>query len=128
MLIDTSVWIDFFRGKTPGADVVTTLLEDGTAATAGPIVLELMRGITREKDRQAVARGLEGCELLSMPDRLWEQSGEIGALVARKGVEIKSMDLLIATYAITHRVPIVTSDRDFTLLARAGIPIHVSAP
>jgi len=45
-------------------------------------------------------------------------------LLARKSITVRSLDLLIATYALFHRVPILTLDSDFRLIARAGVGLN----
>jgi predicted nucleic acid-binding protein len=56
---------------------------------------------------------------------LWEDAGDLGFALARKGLTVKSLDLLIAAYALTHGVPILTVDRDFQLIARNGVGLHL---
>lgn len=71
---------------------------------------------------------LGGCRLLPEPDRLWEEAGEIGYFLGRRGATIKTLDLLIATYALSHAVPILSADADFAAMRRAGIALMVLAP
>ena len=66
---------------------------------------------------------LAACHQLSQPDDLWLEAGELGYLLARRGVVVKTMDLLIATYALGHSVPLLTSDRDFRQIHDAGVPL-----
>jgi predicted nucleic acid-binding protein len=56
---------------------------------------------------------------------LWEEAGELGFFLGRRGAAVKSLDLLIATYALAHAVPILTADADFTLMRRAGAHLVV---
>ena len=44
---------------------------------------------------------------------------------SEEGLTLKSLDLLIGAYALTHEVPILTVDRDFRLIARAGVGLHL---
>jgi hypothetical protein len=39
---------------------------------------------------------------------------------------VKSLNLLIAVYALTHSVQLLSTDRDFTLLQRAGVPFALT--
>jgi predicted nucleic acid-binding protein len=63
---------------------------------------------------------LAGCHHLPEPERLWEEAGELGYALGRRGATIKSLDLLIATYALSHGVAVLTRDRDFETMRRAG--------
>lgn len=125
ILIDTSAWIHFFRGKGPVADLVATSLEDNQVALCGPVMTELLRGFKSQKERDLVVPMFSGCRMLSQPDRLWEDAGDCGFLVRRHGKTVKSMDLLIACYAIAHSTPILTLDSDFRLMKEAGLDLSI---
>jgi len=66
---------------------------------------------------------LVGCRILDQPERVWEEAGELGYFLGRRGATIKSLDLLIATYALSHSVPILSRDRDFETMRRAGLKL-----
>lgn len=121
ILVDTSAWIDFFRGAGPLADEVDAALADGTAAICGPVELELRRGL-RPHERTRVLPLLGGCTMLAQPADLWREAGDLGAALRRHGATVKSLDLVIATYALVHRTPVLTGDSDFLLLEKwAGV-------
>jgi predicted nucleic acid-binding protein len=123
ILVDTSAWIDFFRGASPLADRVDELLGTNEVALCGPIVTELRRGMRSPSERRKVIPLLSACHELPQPDRLWEEAGELGYALARRGVSVKTIDLLIATYALSHDVPLLASDADFKQMRQAGIPL-----
>jgi hypothetical protein len=125
-LIDTSAWVSFFRGK-PGAtaDLVDAALAEGSAALCGPVVTELRRSGSRV-ERANLLLHLGGCHLLEQPGRLWEEAGELGFALARRGVAVKTLGLLIATYALAHGVSLLTADSDFALMRRSGIPLDLA--
>jgi predicted nucleic acid-binding protein len=128
ILVDTSAWVDFFRGREPMARGVDLLIEADDAAICGPIVTELRRGLQTRSDRRRVLPLLDGCHLLPQPDALWVEAGELGYLVRQRGATVKSLDLLIATYALAHGVSILTADRDFRLMRDAGIGLVLATP
>ena len=128
ILIDTSAWIAFFRDRGRAAVVVDECLESDEAALCGPIRTELLRGFRTAKERRQCWPLLEACHQLSEPADLWDEAGELGFLLARKGITVKSFDLLIATFALAHAIPILTVDRDFELMAQAGISLHLVHP
>jgi len=125
ILIDTSAWIAFFRDRGPCAARVDQALLDGDAAICGPVETEIRRGLRSKADRALVLPHLGGCEALSQPSNLWEEAGDLGFAVARRGVTAKTLDLLIACYALSHRLPILTTDRDFEAMRTAGIPLEL---
>ncbi len=126
ILVDTSVWADFFRGKEPAASRMDDLLEADEVALAGPIVTELLRGVRSPKARVELEAALAGCHLLSEPSDLWRDAGLLGAAAGKKGHTVKTIDLLIATYAIAHDIALLTLDSDFAKLRDAGFALRLA--
>ena len=125
ILVDTSAWIEFFRGRGPLCDRVDSALDADEVALCGPVVTELRRGLRSAAERARTLPLLDACHQLAEPPNLWVEAGELGFLLARKGATVKSMDLLIAVYALSHGVPLLTADADFSLMRRAGLPLHL---
>ena len=123
ILVDTSAWVDFFRGSGALADRVDDLLASNEVALCGPVLTELRRGLRSPAERKRAIPLLDGCHLLPQPERLWEEAGELGYVLARKGVTVKTLDLLIATYALSHGVALLAADSDFEAMRRAGIAL-----
>jgi tRNA(fMet)-specific endonuclease VapC len=123
ILIDTSAWIDFFRGRDPGAGAVDDALATNDAALCGPIEAELRRGLSSEKERKAVLPLFDACHLLSQPANLWQEAGDLGFALRRRGVTAATVDLLIAVYALSHSATVLAVDRDFKAMQKAGVPL-----
>jgi predicted nucleic acid-binding protein len=121
ILIDTSAWVDFFRNRGPLAGAVDVALERDEALLCGPVVTELRRGLVQASERAKVMRSLGGCQTLPQPRDLWEDAGDLGYLLGRKGVTVKTLDLLIAVFALAHDVPLMTRDNDFKLIRDSGV-------
>ena len=127
ILVDTSAWVDFFRGRGRHAAQVEELLEHDDVALCGPVVTEIRRGLHSANDRSRVLPLLSGCHALPQPLLLWEEAGELGWYLSKRGAVVKSLDLLIATYALSHRVPVLTSDADFSRIQRAGVGLLLAS-
>jgi len=125
ILVDTSAWVEFFLGRDPVAQAVDAAIVSADAALCGPIITEIRRGL-RASERQRVLPLLEGCALLEQPEDLWVAAGDLGAHLARKGATVKTIDLLIATYAIAHSTLLLTVDADFKAIARAGVGLSLA--
>lgn len=126
ILVDTSAWVDFFRGRGALAQRVSDLLDDDEVALCGPVIAEIRRGLRGVPERRRVLPLLDACHLLTQPDRLWEEAGDLGFYLGRRGVSVKTLDLLIATHALAHEVSVLTSDTDFRIMQRAGIPLTLA--
>jgi predicted nucleic acid-binding protein len=102
------------------AGKVADLIEANRAAIAGPILTELLRGVRTVNERVQLQRFLEDCHWIGDPENLWAYAGELGALARRKGKTLKTLDLLIATYALQSGVPLLTSDSDYLQLKNSA--------
>jgi predicted nucleic acid-binding protein len=123
ILVDTSAWIAFFRNRGPLADLVDAALASNEVALCGPVETELRRGLRNEKERKLVLSALGGCHQLPQPDELWVEAGELGFMLRRRGVTPKTLDLLIAVHALGHSTRLLTEDRDFAAMRKAGVPL-----
>lgn len=124
ILVDTSAWVDFFRGRGVLGAAVDDALAFGEAALCGPVLTELRRGLVAAQRKQVLSL-LSGCPVLEAPDDLWVEAGDLGFFLARRGVTVKTLDLLIASYALAHDAPLLSSDSDFKSMARAGIGLRL---
>jgi tRNA(fMet)-specific endonuclease VapC len=124
ILVDTSAWIDFFRGREPLASAVDEALAANEAAICGPIETELRRGLARQ-ERGRVLPLLSACHLLPQPDQLWKEAGEFGYALRRRGVTVKTLDLLITVYAVASRSSLLTADSDFATIRDAGVSLEL---
>ncbi len=123
ILVDTSAWIEFFRGRGAVAGAVDDALRTNEASLCGPIEAELRRGLRDARERQRVLPLLEGCHMLDQPAALWMEAGDLAFALRRHGVTPKTLDWLIASYALSHGVALLTTDKDFAAMARAGVPL-----
>ena len=116
-LVDSSVWIDYFRGVTsPETDKLDALLGTEALLTGDLIVAEGLQGFSAESEfntaRQLMTTRLSVVSLVG-PDNAVQAARNYRALRAQ-GVTIrKTIDTLIATYCIENGVSLLFSDRDF---------------
>ena len=131
ILVNSSVWIDYFRGtRNAQTEHLDQLLDEVDELVGVPdlVVFEVMRGFSSERER-ATARAL----LLTL--EIVEIGGLDNALLAArhcvalraKGYTIRSpIDVLLASYCITHDHMLLHRDADFdvmqTLRGLKGLP------
>ncbi|RLA56650.1 MAG: VapC toxin family PIN domain ribonuclease [Gammaproteobacteria bacterium] len=116
ILVDTSVWIDFFNGKNNlHTDSLDTALVDGVVATGDLILLEILQGFKADKDfkiAKTTLGTLEQYEMFSHPMAL--TCVDNYRALRKKGITIRgTADVIIATFCIEHQLPLLFSDRDF---------------
>ena len=121
ILVDTTVWIDFFRGQnTPEVRSLERLIgENEDVCVCGVILTEVLQGIREDKDYTAASTRFESLVYLPMGQITFRKAAEMYRTLRRKGVTIRNtVDCLIAAVVIEHDVPLLHNDRDFTPLAQ----------
>jgi predicted nucleic acid-binding protein len=118
-LIDTSLWIDFTRSRSPQSlkQFIAPYILHPTAHVAEPIAFEILRHATPRESRQ-LTQQFQTFPVLPTPPDLWTRATELGQACKNKGHTAGSLDLLIASLALSHRSTIVTFDDDFEIIAR----------
>lgn len=125
VLIDTSIWIEYFR--TPGSsfsDAVSSLLRNGEACYTDIIALELIRGAKTRKELSVLETLFNTIEQLTATETSFREAGLLGYHLARKGTTLGTVDLLIARLAIEHKIPLFTCDQHFKAIEK-GSPLKL---
>ncbi|WP_404355724.1 PIN domain nuclease [Methylotuvimicrobium sp. KM1] len=116
ILVDTSVWIDYFNGDINAqTDALDAALIEGTVAIADLIFLEILQGFKSDKDYQIVKERLASLDQYSIFNSgMVEKCAQNFRTLRKRGITIrKTNDVIIATYCIEHRLPLLYIDRDF---------------
>jgi predicted nucleic acid-binding protein len=116
ILVDSSVWIDYFRGAaTPEADRLDALLGTEPVAIGDLILAEVLQGFTSEHQFAQALAMLRSLEPITIGGQdIAEQATRNFRTLRAKGVTVrKTIDTLIATRCIEDGLPLLYSDRDF---------------
>lgn len=116
ILADTSIWIDFFNGKiTTETNFLDDSLAEGNVIIGDLIMLEILQGIRRDKDYNITKKALGTLEQFELfgSSMVFECANNFRKL-RKKGLTIrKTADLIIASFCIKNKIPLLFSDRDF---------------
>jgi len=122
ILVDSSVWIDFFNGASNTAvERLHALLKDSssTLATADLVVYEVLRGFRNSRalvDARALMSELSQVELGGLPNAL--QAADHYRALRAMGFSIRSpIDVLLASYCIANGHMLLHRDADFDVMA-----------
>lgn len=119
ILIDSSVWIDFFRNKDSSfIDKIELLLKSGRAVYTGIIVIELINGAKGKKELQVLENMFGVMEMFSEKESTHLNTGKLGYEIARKGYTLGVVDLLIAQIAMENNLSLLTMDEHFKIIAK----------
>lgn len=120
VLVDTSVWIDFFNGTETEQvkTLVSYLQEDEPLYLCPTIIQEILQGITNDNQCKKIKDYLMCFNVLN-DDSLESAFGAVKIYreLRKKGITIrKSNDCLIAQYAFKYNLQMLHSDRDFDMI------------
>ena len=116
ILIDSSVWIDYFNGnKTAQTDWLYASLGNTTIIIGDLILPEVLQGFQSDKDFKKARGLLLGIPFMSMGGReLALESVMNYRFLRKKGVTVrKTIDIIIGTFCIHHQLILLHDDRDF---------------
>jgi predicted nucleic acid-binding protein len=121
-IIDSSIWVDFFRASSPSAlkHEAGKLIEDERAMLCEPVLFELLRA-TPAAARKKVQAQLELLPLVRTPHRLWRDAAQLGQKCLGRGFMPPAMDLLIAQVCLDHNLELITFDQHFADISRVSV-------
>jgi predicted nucleic acid-binding protein len=123
LFVDTSVWSLALRRDAPQAvpevSVLTNALSVGeTILTTGLVLQELLQGFAGPKARAQILERFSAVPILA-PDRDDHiQAAMLRNACRRVGVQVGTIDALIARLCVRHALTLLSTDRDFENVAR----------
>jgi len=121
ILVDSSVWIDYFNGKvTPATEKLDTLLGQETLAIGDLILTEVLQGFDNQRDFDTALQLMLSLEIVTIagPDLAVAAAGNYRKLRGLGVTVRKTIDTLIATRCIESGFELLHSDRDFEAFIR----------
>ncbi len=124
ILVDSSVWIDYFRGaRNRPVEQLLTWLKGGDATVdlgvADLVVFEVMRGFASPKDQkraQDLLLALDVVEIGGLDNALL--AAEHYSALRAQGYTVRSpIDVLLASFCIRHGHMLLHRDADFDVMA-----------
>ena len=116
ILVDSSVWIDYFNGKsTPETDRLDIVLGAEPVCLGDLILAEVLQGFRQDKDYKTAKQLLTSLTVFDLIGTdMAIKCAENFRLLRKKGITIrKTTNVIIATFCIEHELPLLYSDKDF---------------
>ena len=111
--LDTSVIIDYLRGKKDAVDLVNNL--KGKLVSSYICLSELYEGIYRSKNKDAESTILEFFSGLSktygLNQKIAQEFGHLRKILKQKGEIIEDLDIMIAATCIVYGLTLVTLNK-----------------
>jgi predicted nucleic acid-binding protein len=118
-LIDSSVWIDYFRNANPTmANFVDNLIDENRVYINGIILTELLSGARSQKEVNTLTSTLNGLHFTESNRSRFEKAGLIGYRLKRLGVSVPLSDVLIACDCLEENLMLLDNDRHFAFIAK----------
>jgi tRNA(fMet)-specific endonuclease VapC len=113
ILADTTIWIEFFRGRSKIADHVESLLLGNAVCTCGVVMFEILQGLKSEGEKNKILSILEGLPYVEMIRKMWQNAAELSIVLKKGGVTLPLSDIFIAAIAIENDLFVFTLDKHF---------------
>ena len=116
VLVDTTVWIDFFSGRSlPHVKILEDLLVNrDDLCICGIILTETLQGIRNDSEFERTRDLFSNLIFLPMRYSTFLRSADIYRSLRRKGITIrKTVDCMIASVALENDIPLLDNDKDF---------------
>lgn len=131
ILADTSAWSRFYRRDIGPSDPIGSALElqlaESDILTTGIVYLELLRGFTQPVGRSAIEVDFSHLVFIEPNSVDYAAAADLSVTCRRGGVQLETIDSLIAQICIANDLTLLTADTDFVHAAR-HIPLDVWKP
>jgi predicted nucleic acid-binding protein len=125
ILIDTSVWIDYFRNQSAlFVDFVAKIVKNHEICVPRIVLAELMQGAKSEKELSVIAEFMEAFTIIGQTDQTRVKSGRLSYELRKKGKNVNLTDCYIAVMAQENNCAVFTLDRHFKDI-RTHMGIHL---
>ncbi|MBI2346724.1 MAG: PIN domain-containing protein [Deltaproteobacteria bacterium] len=128
VILDTSVWVEYFRGGSPTLAVhIERLVAARRLKNLRIITAELLRGAFSPSDRRAIEETVAHIPVIERDDCHWLVVGVLCRRLAKRGVTIPLVDGWIAQATMDARGQLWTLDGDFRAIAKCS-PLALYQP
>ena len=114
ILIDTSVWIEYFRGKSTGlVDYVGAIAKNREICVPRIVLAELLQGAKSEKELVVIEKFMDAFTILDQTDQTWLRAGKLSHELKKKGKNVGLTDCYIAVIAQDNKCAVLTLNQHF---------------
>jgi len=119
VLVDTSVWVDFFQNPSASGNATLEGLIKGQnrVAICGIILQEILQGIRELNSFETTRQRLLFLPFLEAGREVHILAASLYRELRRNGITVPSTDVLIAAVAIRHGFQLMTGDKHFLGIA-----------
>lgn len=118
LFVDTSVWSLALRRDPPDArpeaDALADAIRSGeTVVTTGLVLQELLQGFSGPRARSRIIEHFGALPMIAPDRRDHVDAAELRNVCRRRGLQLGTIDALLAQLCVRHGLVMLTTDRDF---------------
>lgn len=125
VLVDTSVWADFFNGhpSSEAGTLARLIREEADVITCGLVAAEVLQGIRNKKSRKRIEQHFLDMDWLTPTEpATYLAAADLFRTLRSRGVTIRSLvDCLVAQLAHEHDALLLFKDRDLQQIVDSGL-------
>jgi len=123
LFVDTSAWSLAFRRDAPAVaserdELVRAIRAGEELVTTGLVLQELLQGFSGPRNRAQILDRFASLPMLVPDRRDHVEAAELRNKCRRGGIQAGTIDALLAQLCVRHDLTMLTSDRDFSNIAR----------
>jgi predicted nucleic acid-binding protein len=123
LFVDTSVWSLALRRDAPAREpevgmLVQALGSGETVLTTGLVLQELLQGFAGPKSRGQIVERFSALPLIASDRENHIRAATLRNQCRRAGVQIGTIDALLAQLCVRHELIMLTADQDFRRIAK----------
>lgn len=114
ILVDSSVWIEAWRGKNPSVTTSLARLIESGEATLNPLIrTEILQGARDLGHQKFLKELLSSVSIEPLPEDLWEEAPALYLKLRQKGITLTTIDCLIASHSMIKSLALWSLDQTF---------------
>ncbi len=114
VLIDTSIWVEYFRDKNQElVESVKNLIRTRRATLCGIVLSELLAGVRAKRSRDTLKQTLDALEYVEVSRDTWILAGELSGNLKHQGTSVPLTDLILAALSLENDAELFTLDSHF---------------
>ena len=125
VLVDTSVWVDYFKGDSPVvSEKVDRFLSEADVCVPQIVLAELIQGAKSDREVSVIEDIQEAFTIIDQGPETWMKAGKLSRRLRSRGKTIHLIDCYIAVIADESRCALLTLDDHFQEI-RKVLPLRL---
>ena len=117
ILVDTSVWIDYFKNiNSKAAEKLDELIQEECIYIPEVVIAELIQGAKTKKEVSFISDNFDAFHIIIPKENTWLRAGKLSFELKQRGFTVHLVDCYIAILARDHKCRIFTLNRHFEFI------------